>query len=185
MGRTRSSGQNKRKNGLNGDTLNLTVHIKYKDVEQTFSGNPEEVWISINKFFSQLLPSFEIANKLVLQVDLEKLVRQCEGIIALTPEGPNLMIPRNKLTDNETIALLLLAAHVAFKLGKAEKDTLSKETLQTKLGKDMKITSTRLGELVKAEIIGKTDDDNYRITTFGTLHMQNEVLPKLRNKTVH
>ena len=185
MGRTRSANQNKRKNGLNADTANLTVHIKYKDVEQTFSGKSEEVWISINKFFSQLLPSFDIANKLILHVDLEKLVKQCEGIIALTPEGPNLMIPRTKLADNETIALLLLAAHVAFKLGKAEKDTLPKETLQAKLGKEMKITSTRLGELVKAEIIGKTDDDNYRITTFGTLHMQNEVLPKLRNKTIH
>jgi hypothetical protein len=183
MGRTRSASQNKRKNGLNEDTPNLTVHIKYKDVEQTFSGNAEEVWININKFFSQLLPSFEIAKKLLLMTDLEKLVRQCEGIIALAPEGPNLMIPRNKLTDNETIALLLLAAHVAFKLGKAEKDTLTKEAIQAKLGKEMKITSTRLGELVKTEIIGKTDDDNYRITTFGALHMQNEVLPKLRSKT--
>jgi hypothetical protein len=183
MGRTRSPSQAQRKNGLNTDTDNLTVHITYKDVEQTFSGKSEDVWTSIDKFFSQLLPTFEIARKLALYVDLQTLVTQCQDIIAFSPEGPNLLIPRDRLTDNETLSLLLLAAHIGSRLGKNQKDTLSKDTLQAKLGKDMKITSTRLGEMTKTEMVTKTDDDEYKITTFGLLQMQKDILPRIKAKT--
>jgi hypothetical protein len=42
----------------------IAIQVKYKDVEKTFTGSPEEVWLSINKFFDEFLPSFEIARKL-------------------------------------------------------------------------------------------------------------------------
>jgi hypothetical protein len=183
MGRRRSPGQAKRKNGLNIDTHDLTVRIIYQDVEQTFSGTPEDVWASINRFFGQLLPTFDMAKKLTLYVDLQTLVGQCEGLIAFSSEGPNLLIPRDKLTDNETLSLLLLAAYIGFKLGKNQIDAVSKDTLQAKLGKDMKISSTRLGELIKTQTIMKTDNDEYRITTFGLLQMQKDILPKIKAKT--
>ena len=168
---------------MNPDSDSLTVHIAYKNVEQTFSGKPEDVWTSIDKFFSQLLPTFEMARKLVLHVDLQTLVSQCKELIAFSPEGPNLLVPRSKLTDNETLSLLLLAVHIGSKLGINQKDTISKDTLQAKLGKDMKTTSTRLGEMTKAEIITRTDDE-YKITTFGLLQMQKDILPRIRAKTV-
>lgn len=167
---------------MNTEPNNLTVHITYKDVEQTFSGKPEDVWISINKFFSQLLPTFETAKKLTLYVDLQNLASQCEGLIAFSPEGPNLLIPRDKLTDNETLGLLLLATHIGSKLDKVQRGTLPKDALQAKLGKDMKITSTRLGELTKAEMVMKTDNDEYKITTFGLWQMQKDILPRIKAK---
>jgi DNA-directed RNA polymerase subunit H (RpoH/RPB5) len=64
-----------------------------------------------------------------------------------------------------------------------ENDALSKEELQAKLGKSGKITSTRLGELVKNDVIVKTADDKFRITTFGVAQMQKEILPKIKAKT--
>jgi hypothetical protein len=182
MGGTRNHRQAQGKNGLSTDINNLTIHIIYKDVEQTFSGKPEDVWTSINKFFGQLLPTFETAKKLTLYVDLQNLASQCEGLIAFSPEGANLLVPRDKLTDNETLSLLLLASHVGSKLGKTQKDTLPKDILQAKLGKDMKITSTRLGELAKTEMIMKTDKDEYKITTFGLLQIQKDILPRIREK---
>lgn len=160
----------------------MTVQVKYKNIEKTFSGSLEEVWLSINRFFAEFLPSFEIANKLTLNVDLQELVRDCENIIALADEGPYLMVPRNRLTDNETLTLLLLASYVGCKLGKVGSDAVSKEELQLKLGKDSKITSTRLGELVKNEIATKTADEKYKITTFGIVQMQREMLPKIKAK---
>lgn len=160
----------------------LTVEIKYGNVEKTFAGSPEDVWLAVNRFFGEFLPSFEIANKLVLDVDLKKLAVECEGLVAFSPEGPNLLVARNKLTDNETLQMLLLANHVGFKIGKVESDAMSKDELQAKLGKDSKITSTRLGELAKAEIVAKTSDERYRITTFGIVQMQRDVLPKVRAK---
>jgi len=160
----------------------LTIQVKYKDVEKTFSGTPEEVWLTVNKFFKEFLPSFEIANRLLLSVDLQSLVKDCEGLVAFSPEGPNLLISKSKITDNETLALLLLASYVGYRLGMLESDAVSKEELQVKLGKSGKITSTRLGELVKSEAVMKTSDDKYKMTTFGVAQMQKEVLPKIKAK---
>jgi len=158
------------------------MQIKYRDVEKTFSGNPEEVWLLVNRFFDQFLPSFTIANKLMLNVDLQKLVKDCENIIGFAQEGPYLLVPRNRLTDNETLSLLLLANYIGRQLGKVETDGVPKEELQAKLGKDAKIASARLGELVKNGMATRTPDEKYKITTFGAVQMQKDVLRKIKTR---
>jgi len=167
---------------LSSQADKVSVQIKYRDVEKTFSGSMEEVWLLLNKFFGEFVPSFEIANKLVLSVDLQRLVKECEGIIAFSREGANLLVSRDKLTDNETLALWLLANYVGHQLGMVEGDAVSKEELQAKLGKSGKITSTRLGELVKGDIVVKTADEKFRITTFGIVHMQKDYIPRIKTK---
>jgi hypothetical protein len=165
-----------------GEVGRVTVHVKYGGVEQTFSGSVEDVWLSMSKFFNEFLPTFEIADKLVLKVDLQRLLRDCEGIVAFSAEGVNLLVPRGKLTDNEVLGLLLLAGYVGCQLGKLETDVVSRDELQVRLGKDAKIVSTRLGELVKGELAVKTADEKYKITTFGIVQMQREILPRIRAK---
>jgi len=167
---------------LTGKEDEITVQIRYKDVEENFSGRVDDVWLGINRFFSEFIPAFEILRKLVLTVDLQKLIRDCENIIAFTQEGPHLLVSRDKLTDNETLALQLLAGHVGYKLGILESDAISREELQAKLGKTAKITSTRLGELVKSEMVTKTPDGKYIITTFGIVQMQKDFLPRIKAK---
>jgi hypothetical protein len=93
------------------------------------------------------------------------------------------MVPRNKLTDNETLALLLLANYIGHRMGKIGSEGLSKEELQSRLGKDAKITSTRLGELLKNEIVTRTADEKYKMTTFGLVQMQKDILPRIKSKT--
>jgi hypothetical protein len=160
----------------------VTVHVKYGDVEQTFSGSVEDVWLSLNRFFGEFLPSFEAAKRLVLSVDLEGLVKACEGLIGFSKEGANLLVSKDKLTDNETLLLWLLAYHVGFGLGLVGSDCVSKEELQARLGKSGKIASTRLGELVKSDVVAKAADDKYRITTFGVVQMQKDIIPKIKAK---
>jgi hypothetical protein len=94
-----------------------------------------------------------------------------------------LLVPKNKLTDNETLILWLLANHVGYKIGLFENEALSKEELQAKLGKSGKITSTRLGELVKNDFAKKTDDDKFSLTTYGVAQTQKEILQKINAKT--
>ncbi|MEM3760474.1 MAG: hypothetical protein QXZ02_05095 [Candidatus Bathyarchaeia archaeon] len=160
----------------------LTVHVKYGDVEYTFSGSVEEVWTALNKFFSEFVPAFQIAKTLVLSIDLQRLVEDCKGLIGFADNLPHLLVSKEKLTDNETLALHLLAAHLGFRLGMLKTNVLTREELQTKLGKNPKITSTRLGELVKAEIAEKTSEGGYRITSFGIVQMQREWLPRIKAK---
>lgn len=165
----------------NGDG-EITIQVKYKDVEETFSGPVNDVWISINKFFSEFIPTFEASKKIILTVDLQNLIKDCENIVAFTEEGPHLLVSRSKLTDNETLALQLLASYVGYKLGIVKSNAVSKEELQTKLGKTSKITSTRLGELVKKEIATKTNDGKYKISTLGVIQMQKDFLPRIKAK---
>jgi len=160
----------------------ITVNVKYGDVEKTFSGSLEDVWLSLSRFFGEFVPSFGVARRLVLSVDLQMLVKECEGLIAFSKEGANLLVSKDKLTDNETLLLWLLAGYVGFQLGLVGGDSVSKEELQVRLGKSGKIVSTRLGELVKSDVIVKTDDDKYRITTFGVVQMQKDFLPKIKAK---
>jgi hypothetical protein len=164
-------------------TEKVAVQIRYKDVENTFSAPMEEAWLLLNKFFSEFIPAFEIASKLWLSVDLQKLAKDCEGFIAFSREGANLLVPKSKLTDNEALSLWLLASYLGHELGLLESDAVSKEELQAKLGKSGKITSTRLGELVKNDVVTKTGDERFRITTLGVAQVQKEVLPKIKAKT--
>jgi len=160
----------------------ISVHVKFGDVEQTFSGTVEDVWLSLNRFFGEFLPSFEVAKRLVLSVDLQGLVKACEGLIGFSKEGANLLVSKDRLTDNECLLLWLLAGYVGGSLGLVGSDCVSKEELQARLGKSGKIVSTRLGELVKSDMVAKTGDDRYRITTFGVVQMQKDVIPKIRAK---
>ena len=161
----------------------VSVTLKYRDVEKTFSAPPEEAWVLLSKFFTEFLPSFDIANRLLLSIDLQQLARDCEGLVAFSPEGANLLVSKSRLTDNETLLLWLLASYLGRKLDMMEHDALSKEELQAKLGKSGKITSTRLGELIKGDVVAKTADDKFRVTTFGVAQLQKDILPKIKAKT--
>ncbi len=164
-------------------TDDLTVHVRYKDVEKTFSGNIEQVWQGLTRFFFEFLPTFEIAQKLMLKVDINEVAKNLEGLITFSKEGPNVLVTRNKLTDSEALTLWLLASYVGNQLGILSSDAISKEELQVKIGKDAKITSTRVGELAKNQIVARTDDEKYRITSFGVVQMQKDILPRIRAKT--
>jgi len=168
---------------LNQTPERVRVQISYAGVEKTFEGTLEETWLLLNKFYNEYIPSFEVAHKLQLSIDLQTLARDCEGLIGFSKEGANLLVPKNKLTDNETLALWLLASYLGHKLKLLSEEALSKEELQAKLGKTGKITSTRLGELVKTNWAAKTEDEKFKITTFGVSQMQKEVIPRIITKT--
>jgi hypothetical protein len=161
----------------------VTVHVKYGDVEQSFSGSVEDVWLGLNRFFAEFLPSFEVAKRLTLSVDLQRLVKDCEGLIAFSKEGANVLVDRGKLTDNECLLLWLLAGYVGFRLGFVAADCVGKDELAVRLGKRGKIVSTRLGELVKDGYVVKAGDDGFRLSTFGAVQMQKDTIPKIKAKT--
>jgi biotin operon repressor len=153
----------------------VTVHVKYGQVEQTFTGKADDVWLSINRFFSEVIPAFTAARKIMLTVDLAELIEEAKGVIAIAPEGPEVLVPKEKLTDSEALQFYLLAAYIAFRLGKRATDAMTKEELQAKLGKSPKITSTRLSELVKEGSVVKTDEGGYRLATVAVKRLQSEL----------
>ncbi len=164
---------------MNQETV--TVHIKYMDTEQTFTGDVNQVWVSINRFFSEMIPTLQIVKRALLTVDLEKLIEDCKNLMAVAPEGPVLLLSKQNLTDSETLTSNLLATYIGNKLG-FSKDYLTKEELQAKLGKNSKITSTRLGELCREGYATRSDEGKYKITTLGIKRFQEKILPEIREK---
>ena len=164
---------------MNKETV--TVHIKYQETEQSFTGDVNHVWVSVNRFFSEMIPALQIVKKALLTVDLENLIEDCKNIIAVAPEGPVLLVSRQKLTASETLTSHLLATYIGNKLGQS-KDFVTKEELQAALGKNAKITSTRLGELCREGLATKTEEGNYQVTTLGIKRFQEETLPEIREK---
>ncbi len=158
----------------------ITVHVKYGNVEQTFTGDVDEVWAGVNRFFSQVIPTFEIAKRLTLTVDLPELVEQLEGIITLAPEGVEILLDRKKVSDRDFLTLCLVGAYVGYRMGLLDADTISRDELQRKLGKTAKITSTRLSELTRLRWVEKVGEDYYRITTLGLKKFLAERVPRLR-----
>jgi hypothetical protein len=134
-----------------------------------------DVWVDVNKFFGETIPAFDLARKVTLTVDLAKLIDDFKDVITLAPEGPELLISKDKLTDSEVLQFYLLAAYVGFRLGKRLTEAMTKEELQVKLGKSMKITATRLGELVKQGTVVKTGEGAFKITTIGIKNLQEEL----------
>ncbi len=159
----------------------VTVNIRYQETEQTFTGDADQVWKSINRFFSEMMPALSTIKKVLLTVDLESLIEDCKNVVAVAPEGPVILVSRQKLTDSETLTLHLLAKYIDNRLGKS-KEFLTKDELQAGLGKNAKITSTRLGELIREGYATKTDEGNYKITTLGIRRFQEEALPEIREK---
>ena len=167
---------------MNEKREKIHIQIKYKDVAQEFSAEPQEAWLLVSQFFEEFIPSFEIAQRLWLTIDLQQLARDLDGIVAYSSDGASLLVPKNKLTDNEALSIWLVAQHLGHKLGMLSSDALSKNELQTKLGKSGKIVSTRLGELTKNGMVAKTADEKFRITTYGVVQTEKEVVPKIRTK---
>jgi len=153
----------------------VTITVRYGGMEQTFTGSVNDVWVGVNKLLSQVFPAFDIVRKMTLTVDLVKLIDDSKDVIALAPEGPVLLVPKERLTDSEVLQYYLLAAYIGFKLGKLEKETMTKEELQCRLGKSAKITATRLGELIKEGSVTKTEDGGYKIATVGIRRLQEEL----------
>lgn len=167
---------------MSAEPEKIHIQIKYKGVEQQFSAQPQEAWLLLNQFFKDMIPSFEIAQKLVLNIDLQQLAKDLNGTVAFSADGVSLLVPKNKLTDNEALLVWLVAYYLGHELGLIAGSSLSKEELQTKLGKSGKITSTRLGELVKDGFVAKMTDDSLKITSFGVVQVQKDVIPRIRAK---
>lgn len=156
----------------------VRVQIRYNDIKQSIEGSVEETWLLLCKFYGEFIPSFDLAKNLWISVDIQALAKDCEGLIGFSLEGSNMLVPKTKLTDNETLSLWLLASYLGKRLNLLGSDALSKEELTEKLGKSGKITGTRLGELVKNNWATKTMDEKFLMTSFGVVQMQKEVLPE-------
>ena len=162
-----------------GEEGHITVHIKYGEHEQTFTGPVEEVWRAVNKFFSDLLPIFRLMRHATLTVDLVELMKELQGLISFSEGRVVVLADRRRTPDRDVIMLALVGAYIGYRLGSLPKDSLSSAEIRQILEKTSKITSTRLSELKRQGWVERTEDGEYRATPLGILRFREKRLPMI------
>lgn len=72
----------------------VEVLVRYRGMEVKLNGSADEVTRAFLEFMEKMLPGLELVSRLVLTVDLEKLLNELQGIIAITDEGIIVTSPR-------------------------------------------------------------------------------------------
>ena len=150
-------------------------------MEAKFTGTPDDVIRALLGFLSKALPAYEFASGLTMTVDLERLLRSIKGLIAFTPEGPVITVPREKLGgERNAIILNLVKAYAGYKTGRLQKDSLSTAEMLPVTGGRTGTVAARLSELSNLGWVERVGRGEYRITTLGVQSFLDEVLPKIK-----
>jgi len=166
---------------MHEDEPQLELSVKYKDVEVKFSGTADDVIRALLSFLSKILPTFELASNLTLTVDSEKLLKSITGLVAFTPEGPVITLPKEKLGGERNIILLhLIKSHVGYQTGRLEKDSLSTNDILSLTSGKSGTVAARLSELTNLGWVERMGRGEYRVTTLGLKSFMEEVLPKIK-----
>jgi hypothetical protein len=159
----------------------IEVTIRYRDIEKTIKGNPEDVFRGVFQFLSETIPALAVVSKITLTVDFADFLKDAAGVFAVTPEGVVILTPLEALTDRELVLLYLVRAKVGFETGRSEKETLLASDLISFTGKGSGTVAGRLSELSGEGLVERTGKGEYRVTTFGLHRFRQDVLPKLKS----
>jgi len=166
---------------MSGEESNIELYVKYKDMEVRFTGKPDEVIRSLFSFMSRILPGYEFVSGLTLTVDLERLLKGIRGLVAFTPEGPVVTVPREKLGGERNVIILhLVKAYAGHRTGRLEKDSLSTAEIISLTGGKAGSVAARLSELTSLGWVERIGRGEYRITTLGVKSFMDDVLPRIK-----
>ncbi|MBS7656597.1 MAG: hypothetical protein QXI71_02210 [Candidatus Bathyarchaeia archaeon] len=158
----------------------LEVIVKFKDVETRFVGKSEDVIQSVLKYFSKIIPGFELISSLTLTIDMENLLKSVKDLMAFTPEGIVITVPREKMGGERDVILThLVKSYIGFKTGQIGKDSLTMNEIQSFTGGKSGTVGARLSELTSLGWVERVGRGEYRITTLGVKAFLDDVLPKL------
>jgi hypothetical protein len=158
----------------------LELNVKYGDIQVKFNGKKDDVIRSFFSFLSKILPAYEFVSKLTLTIDLEELLKSLVGLMAFTPEGPVLIVPRNVLGGERNVIIFhLVKAYVGYKTGKFEKDSLSKGEIHSLTGGKPGTVAARLSELTNLGWVNRVGRGEYLITTLGIKSFLEDIRPKI------
>lgn len=144
---------------MRGERLKVT--IKHEGTEVEFEGNYEEVWTSVNRYFSEVFPTIEVARKLTGAIDITELAKKLSGLVEIKEGRINVL---RDVDAKKKILLCLAAAHVGKSLNLFEKDKLTPKEVAAYTGLDERVARARLSELRKLGLVIKYDEGLYGFT---------------------
>ncbi len=157
----------------------VEVIVRHQGVENRVIGTPDGVVRELLSYFSKVVPSLEIASRLVLTVDISEFLQSCTGILASSPEGTVILKNIDPLKDKELLLLHLSGAKLANTLGKRDTDTVSLEEITKVTGRSTGTVAGRLSELHSEQLVERVGKGSYRLTTMGVRTAVKTLMPKL------
>ncbi|MDH5687500.1 MAG: hypothetical protein OEZ48_06540 [Candidatus Bathyarchaeota archaeon] len=159
----------------------IEIYVKYGGFEEDFKGPVDQVLRALISSLDKICPGLEVLSRVRLTVDLQGLIEKMEGIVAIAQSGP-IMLSEKKLTVKELVGLNLLGAFVGYKLNLFDDPSLSLDDLVTLTGKNKGSISRRITTLVNDRWVERLERGEYRISTLGVKHFEDEILPNLREE---
>jgi hypothetical protein len=159
----------------------VEVTVRYRGLEVRFAGDINQVVRFFLEFLNKMLPNYELVSSLTITLDLEKLMKALEGIIAITPEGLIVTFSQELVGERETILLHLVKTYLGYQLGKLEKDFMSISDIISVTSGKPSSSAARLSELVQMDWVERVGRGEYRITTYGINSFTESILPKIRS----
>ncbi|MEM2876037.1 MAG: helix-turn-helix domain-containing protein [Candidatus Bathyarchaeia archaeon] len=158
----------------------LSVRIKFDGNEVEFSGDVDQVTRFFLKFLIDHYPSIKIISELKLTIDIEDLLRNLKGILAISDDEVLILPPRGEMSDKEHILLILLKRYLESKLSLEDEDQLTMKEIVSQSGESKNTVSGRLSELVSEGMVKRVERGKYRVTPLGIKYLIDNVVPDLR-----
>ncbi|MBS7642740.1 MAG: winged helix-turn-helix transcriptional regulator [Candidatus Bathyarchaeia archaeon] len=160
----------------------IEVIVRKGDLHIEFRGSTDSVIRSLLKFISEIHPTWFLASKLALKLDLVEVFEKASGVIAVGPEGPMIVVDRGKLTDVELIWLSLAKAWIAYHIGLTEDYTVTSRDIQRETGIKPGTISARLSELSSQGYLDKPRRGVYKLTSLGVKRLIEDIIPEIKGK---
>jgi len=156
----------------------LHVTITFGDKHGDFSGDFDAVSRQVMAFLFEVCPALSLLGQIKLEVNLEELTKELQGILKIAKEGPYLLVPKDEFTAPETLGIYLIGAFIGYRLGILNKETYSLEELSSLSNIKVNIVRARLSEMARERWVETTETGERKITTIGIEHFRTKVLTK-------
>jgi len=138
------------------------------------SGPVENILPQLIRFLSQVIPTYDLAKKLLYVPDLAGLVDRLSEYAKISSDG-RFLLTRLELPADRAIGIILFMAHLTEKIGKPQESSIGIDQLVEAIGKAPKTIRNSLVSLQKTGMIARTERGNYRITQKGLMELENFV----------
>jgi DNA-binding transcriptional ArsR family regulator len=161
------------------ETEQIKVQIEANGMRYETSGSPQEVIPQILQFLSKVVPTYNLARKLIYVSDLAGLADEISEFAKMTTTG-ELLLTRNDLSADRAISVVLFMSHLAGKMGKRETESLSIEEIATAVGKAPKTIRNVIVATQKLGLIERAERGRYRVTPKGLMELEKSFLNGLQ-----
>jgi predicted transcriptional regulator len=157
------------------ETAQIKVQIDANGMHYEAGGSVEEIMPQVIQFLSQVVPTYNLARKLIYVPDLARLTDKISDVAKMTSTGKPLLT-RADLAADRAVSIVLFMAHLLGKLGKRDNESLSVEEISDAVGKASKTIRNAIVQLQKLGLIERVERGNYCITTKGVMQLENSLL---------